>query len=178
MRIPALIIALAFILAPPAAAQIHGVAVQVSQGQAVPTPAQLREVIAPGDFVRDLAPWARMDPGCNLTSDANAQIVIPPEMQALYDTVAAAKGKNFITLGFNNAACGQRSNYGAAGFPNTPALRAEFASYAAQLVKTVPALGGISIWNEMNGSFNGGYTGPGSIVASHSLLPARQRRHL
>ena len=34
-----------------------------------------------------------------------------------------------------------------------------------QLVQTVPALAGISIWNEMNGSFNGGYTDAGAIAA-------------
>ena len=152
-------------LAEPAAAQLHGVAVQVSQGQAIPTPAQLRELIEPGDFVRDLAPWPRMDPNCNLSSDSNAQINIPSEMQTLYDNVAAARGKNFLTLGFNNVACGQSSNLGWTGFPNTPRLRAEFAAYAAQMVQSVPALGGISIWNELNGSFNGGYTGPGSIPA-------------
>jgi hypothetical protein len=86
-------------------------------------------------------------------------------MQTLYNNVAAAGGKNFLTLGFNNVACGQASNYGWTGFPNTPGLRAEFAAYAAQLVERVPALGGISIWNELNGTFNGGYTGPGSIPA-------------
>lgn len=148
--------------AAPAKAQLHGVAVQVSQGQATPTEAQLRSLTNPGDFVRDLAPWSRTDPACNLTTSPGAAIAIPPAMQTLYDRVAAAGRKNFLTLGFNNVACGQPSALGWTGFPNTPALRAEFAAYAVQLVQTVPELGGISIWNELNGAFNGGYTGPGS----------------
>ena len=87
-------------------AQVHGVAVQVSQGQAVPTRAQLNQVIEAGDFVRDLAPWSRTDPGCNLIADPHARIVIPNELQTLYANVAAVGGKNFLTLGFNNVACG------------------------------------------------------------------------
>jgi hypothetical protein len=142
-------------------AQVHGVAVQVSQGQAIPTTAQIRQLTNPGDFVRDLAPWARTDPNCDLTT--GGVITIPSEMQTLYNRVAQTGRKNFVTLGFNNVACGQVSNFGWLDFPNTPQLRAEFAAYAVQLVQSVPNLGGISIWNELNGSFNGGYTGAGSI---------------
>src|SRR5258706_1359811 len=149
----------------PAQAQVHGVAVQVSQGQDIPTTAQLRALTNPGDFMRDLAPWSRNDPGCDLTTTAGATITIPPEMQTLYNRVAQTGRKNFISLGFNNVACGQVSALGWLDFPNTPALRAEFAAYAVQLVQTVPQLAGISIWNEMNGAFNGGYTGAGSIPA-------------
>jgi hypothetical protein len=156
-----LLLILALCAAAPAGAQpVHGVAVQVSQGQAMPTDAQIRSLTNPGDFVRDLAPWSRTDPACNLTGGGT--IAIPAPMQSLYDNVAAAGRRNFLTLGFNNVACGQPSALGWTGFPNTPQLRAEFAAYAVQLVQTVPALGGISIWNEMNGAFNGGYTGPGS----------------
>ena len=151
------------LLALPAAAQIFGVAVQASQGQAVPSVAQLQSIMAPGGFVRDLAPWSKMDPGCDLVRDG--RIVIPDGLRQLYANVAAAGGRNFVTLGFNNVACGQSSPYGWTDFPNTPALRAEFAAYAVQLVQTVPALGGISIWNELNGSFDGGYQGSGRIAA-------------
>ena len=155
----------------PAWAQVHGVAVQVSQGQDIPTTAQLRSLTNAGDLVRDLAPWSRTDPGCDLTS--GGAITVPPEMQTLYNRVAQTGRKNFITLGFNNVACGQVSALGWLDFPNTPQLRAEFAAYAVQLVQTVPQLGGISIWNEMNGAFNGGYAGPGSIaqkITAYCLL--------
>jgi hypothetical protein len=160
-----ILIATLCVAASPALAQMHGVAVQVSQGQPVPSVAQLRTLITPGGFVRDLVPWSKTDPNCNLATDPSAGIVILDPLRQLYDNVAAAGGKNFATLGFNNAACGQASAYGWTGFPNTPALRAEFAAYAVQVVQSVPSLGGISIWNEMNGSFNGGYGGPGSIAA-------------
>ena len=155
----------------PAWAQVHGVAVQVSQGQDIPTTAQLRSLTNAGDLVRDLAPWSRTDPGCDLTR--GGVITVPPEMQTLYNRVAQTGRKNFITLGFNNVACGQVSALGWLDFPNTPQLRAEFAAYAVQLVQTVPQLGGISIWNEMNGAFNGGYAGPGSIaqkITAYCLL--------
>lgn len=159
----------------PAAAQVtvHGVAVQVSQGQAVPSRAQLKALTVPGDFVRDMAPWRLVDPGCDLTSDPTARIVIPDALQQLYGNVAAVGDFNFVTLGFNNVACGQSSNSGTSEFPDTPGLRAEFAAYAAQMVQRVPNLAGISIWNELNGSFNGGFTGPGSgaaKVAAYCLL--------
>jgi len=158
----AVMLLLALCWALPASAQVHGVAVQVSQGQDIPTTAQLRSLTNAGDLVRDLAPWSRTDPGCDLTS--GGVITVPPEMQTLYNRVAQTGRKNFITLGFNNVACGQVSALGWLDFPNTPQLRAEFAAYAVQLVQTVPQLGGISIWNEMNGAFNGGYAGPGSIA--------------
>ena len=159
----AVMLLLALCWALPASAQVHGVAVQVSQGQDIPTAAQIRQLTNPGDFVRDLAPWSRTDPDCDLTSGGT--IAIPPEMQTLYNRVAQSGRKNFVTLGFNNVACGQVSALGWLDFPNTPQLRAEFAAYAVQLVQTVPQLAGISIWNEMNGAFNGGYTGAGSIPA-------------
>src|SRR5690349_352704 len=129
------IVILLLALCVPAQAQVHGVAVQVSQGQDVPTTAQIRALTNPGDFVRDLAPWARTDPNCDLTN--GGAVAIPPEMQTLYNRVAQTGRKNFVTLGFNNVACGQVSNLGWLDFPNTPALRAEFAAYAVQLVQTV-----------------------------------------
>jgi hypothetical protein len=158
----ALLLLSALCAAAPAQAQIHGIAVQVSQGQAIPTQEQIVSLTNPGDFVRDLAPWSRTDPGCDLTKTQGAVIAVPPALQTLYDSVAATGRKNFLTLGFNNVACGQVSTLGWTGFPNTPELRAEFSAYAVQLVQTVPQLGGISIWNEMNGAFNGGYKGPGT----------------
>src|SRR5690348_7528522 len=161
-RVVGLLLALCWAI--PAQAQVHGIAVQVSQGQDIPTTAQIRALTNPGDFVRDLAPWARTDPDCDLATMPGATISIPPEMQTLYNRVAQTGRKNFVTLGFNNINCGQVSNLGWLDFPNTPQLRAEFAAYAVQLVQTVPQLAGISIWNEMNGAFNGGYAGPGSIA--------------
>ena len=50
---------LALCWALPAQAQVHGVAVQVSQGQDIPTPAQIRALTNPGDFVQDLVDRVR-----------------------------------------------------------------------------------------------------------------------
>ncbi len=135
-----------------------GVAVQVSNGKPVPTQAQFEQVLNPGDMVRDVLGWHKADPRCDLAQSPAPRIVIPTSMQTLYDRVEAAGGKNFVTLAFNNRNCGQIANSGAKTFPSTPALRAEFAAYAAAVVQQVPALGGVSIWNEFDGTWDGGYT--------------------
>jgi hypothetical protein len=148
--------AVALLAAPPADAQVYGAAVQVSNGKRSPTQAQLVQILRPGDMVRDMLGWQKADTTCDLATNPARQITIPAAMMALYQNVAAAQGRNFVTLGFNNKHCGQPVNSGAKTFPNTPALRAEFAAYAAEVARRVPALGGISIWNEMNGTWSGG----------------------
>jgi len=154
----------------PALAQPAGVAVQVSGGKAIPTVAQLHTVLKPGDFVRDILGWHRADTGCDLRNNAAKPITIPTTMAALYANVAAAGGANFVTLGFNNKACGQPTISGVQAFPNTPELRAEFAAYAVAVVKQVPALGGISIWNELNGTWSGGYKNRAQQLTDYCLL--------
>lgn len=153
-----------------AQAQVHGVNVQVNEGGPVPTVAQLQAVLNPGDFVRDVLGWARVDRNCDLRGDPSRTIAIPDSMATLYERVRAAGGKNFVTLGFNNVNCGQISNSGADTFPNSDELRAEFAAYAVAVVKQVPALGGISIWNELNGTWNGGYTTAADRLTNYCLL--------
>jgi hypothetical protein len=133
----------------------HGVAVQVSNGKRIPSAAQLREILRPGDMVRDVLGWHRVDRSCDLATNPARQIEIPDAMMTLYRNVAAAQGQNFVTLAFNNKKCGQPGNSGAQTFPTTPALRAEFAAYAADVARRVPSLGGISLWNELNGTWNG-----------------------
>jgi len=88
----------------------------------------------------------------------------------LYHNVMAAGGKNFVTLAFDNTHCGQAMNNGNKTFPDTPALRAEFAAYAAAVVRQVPDLGGVSIWNEMNGSFGGGFLADSARLDNYCLL--------
>ena len=135
---------------------VYGADVQVSNGKRTPTRAELEQILRPGDMVRDMLGWQKADPRCDLTSGPGRQIAIPAAMMALYQSVADAGGRNFVTLGFNNKACGQPVNSGAKTFPDTPLLRTEFAAYAAEIVRRVPALGGISLWNELNGSWSGG----------------------
>jgi hypothetical protein len=146
------------------------VAVQVSGGKRVPTVGQLRTVLKPGDFVRDVLGWHRVDKRCNLRADPTAPITIPAPSVALYANVQAAGGKNFVTLAFNNKSCGQSANGGGAAFPDNPLLIAEFAAYAAAVAKQVPALGGISIWNELNGTWKGGYKNDADKLANYCRL--------
>ena len=158
MKLAALCTAFVLLLGSAANAQNFGVAVQVSNGRAVPTVEQLKMVLPPGGFVRDVLGWHRVDRACNLRNDPAQQLTIPPRLASLYEAVQKAGGKNFVTLAFNNRNCGQSSNSGVRNFPNTPMLRAEFAAYAAAVVRQVPAIGGVSIWNEFNGTWSGGYT--------------------
>ena len=163
--------AAAFLAASSAAqAQTRGVAVQVNEGKPVPTLAQLQAVLNPNDFVRDVLGWHKADPLCNLRFDPSRLIQIPSESSALYSRVEQAQGKNFVTLAFNNRHCGQPVNSGTKTFPDTDDLRAEFAAYAVAVVKQVPALGGISIWNEMNGTWSGGYRSAADRLTHYCLL--------
>jgi hypothetical protein len=134
---------------------VYGVAVQVNEGKRIPSVAQLQQILRPGDMVRDVLGWHRVDRTCDLATNPTRQIAIPDTMMTLYQNVAAAGGQNFVTLGFNNKKCGQISTSGTRTFPDTPALRAEFAAYAAEVARRVPALGGISVWNELNGTWDG-----------------------
>jgi len=136
----------------------------------IPTVAQLQIVLNPGDFVRDVLSWHNSDPNCNLRTDPALRLRIPNNLAELYANVQAAQGKNFITLGFNNTNCGQISNSGADTFPDTDELRAEFAAYAVRVVKDVPSLGGISIWNELNGTWDGGYSNAADKLTNYCLL--------
>src|SRR5262245_58870058 len=87
-------------------AVVHGVAVQVNEGRTIPTVTQLKTVLAPGDYVRDVLGWHQVDPNCNLRTDPFLPIEITDAMATLYKNVVAAGGKNFVTLGFNNSNCG------------------------------------------------------------------------
>jgi hypothetical protein len=165
-----ILVAVLTVLGRAASAQVHGVDVQVNEGLAIPTTEQLQAILGPGDFVRDMLGWGKVDPACDLAGHPSAAIKIPVASAVLYDRVQAAGGLNFVTLGFNNTGCGQSSASGAQAFPNTDALRAEFAAYAARVAQQVPALGGISIWNEMNGSWKGGYQTPAEALAGYCLL--------
>ena len=154
----------------PVLLQTYGAAVQVSNGGAVPSVAQLEIVLRPGDFVRDILGWQKADPHCDLQHTSSPKITIPSETAVLYKNVAAAQGRNFVTLAFNNVHCGQPTNSGSGTFPTTPALRAEFAAYAVGVVNQVPALGGISIWNELNGTWNGHLGSEAQTLTQYCLL--------
>ena len=155
-RVAFLAAAVVLAAAPGQAQTVYGADVQVSNGKRTPTGPQLDQILRPGDMIRDILGWQKADSTCDLTSNLARQITIPASMMMLYQNVADAGGRNFVTLGFNNKHCGQPVNSGAKAFPDTPQLRAEFAAYAAEVVRRVPALGGISLWNELNGTWSGG----------------------
>ncbi len=148
---------------------LRGVDVQVNEGHAVPTVTQLTTLLNPGDIVRDVLGWARVDRACDLTRHP-AHFKLPSSMAQLYANVQQAGGRNFVTLGFNNAHCGQKIVSAGQAFPDTDALRAEFIAYALAVIRQVPNLAGVSIWNEMNGQFNGGYATPGEAMAAYCRL--------
>jgi len=159
------------VAAPAANAQtVYGADVLVSNGKRSPADAQLEQLLRPGDMIRDMLGWHKADPTCDLVSNPARQITIPAATMALYRNVQAAQGKNFVTLGFNNKHCGQPVNSGAKAFPDTPQLRAEFAAYAAQVVRRVPALGGLSLWNELNGTWSGGGLPVAQRLTQYCLL--------
>ncbi len=152
-----------------ARAQLRGVDVHVNEGGNVPAVDELQTVLNPGDMVRDVLGWHLVDPSCNLRNKPSA-LAISKAMSALYANVGAAGGKNFVTLAFNNTHCGQSSNSGHKTFPNTDMLRAEFAAYAVAVVEQVPALGGVSVWNEFNGNAGGGIKGNAQKLSQYCLL--------
>lgn len=168
--IVAIVVGAWLLLCQGAIAQQRGVNVQVNEGGQIPTVEQIEALVKPGGFVRDTIGWGHVDPKCDLVSKPKLSITLTPELAKLYANVAAAQAQNFITLGFNNTHCGQHSSSGATDFPDTDKLRREFAAYAVSAVKTVPALGGISIWDEMNGTFGGGLGAPANRLAQYCLL--------
>ncbi|HXJ03145.1 MAG TPA: hypothetical protein VNH44_18140 [Micropepsaceae bacterium] len=170
IRFCALLTAALMLLGSGASAQTPGVAVQVSGGKPIPSVSQLQTILRPGGFVRDVLGWHKADPKCNLLRSPSTGITIPTSMDTLYRNVQAAGGKNFVTLAFNNMKCGQPTLSGAVTFPDTPELRAEFAAYAAGVVRQVPALGGISIWNEMNGTWSGGFHNRAAQLTAYCAL--------
>jgi hypothetical protein len=147
----------------------RGVDVQVNEGKPIPSVAQLTALLNPNDIVRDVLGWQKVDPRCDLTRSPG-DFTLPGAMQQLYRNVQQAGGRNFVTLAFNNKHCGQKIAAPAKAFPDTDALRAEFAAYAAAVVRNVPNLAGVSIWNEMNGMFNGGYATPQQAMAAYCRL--------
>ena len=151
------------------AVPLHGVDVQVNEGKPVPTVVQLQTLLNPNDIVRDVLGWQKVDPHCDLCAQSGA-FKPPAAMAQLYSNVEQAGGRNFVTLAFNNKHCGQTVVAAGKAFPDTDALRAEFAAYAVAVVRNVPNLAGISIWNEMNGQFNGGYATQDEAMAAYCRL--------
>jgi hypothetical protein len=156
------------------AAPVTCVAVQVNEGEKPPPSAAYRAVLSTGGCVRDVLGWHQVErePG---------RYVIPRGMAENYQNAAAAGLRNLVTLAFGNEI------YGANGFqgkpdpfllPTTPEQVEAFKRYAVWVASNdggaspdataanIPNLYGVSIWNELNGSW------PGGIKNVHDRLSA------
>src|SRR5215469_3719984 len=96
---------------------------------------------------------------------------MPPQQWQSYQNVAAAGSYNLVTLGFGNALYGSNGYQAKVddfGLPVTPQQIQAFTKYAVWVVSNdggsapdakaanIPNLYGVSIWNELNGSWDGG----------------------
>src|SRR5262245_66458221 len=89
MKFHALLAIPLILIGPSAHSAAHGVAVQVNEGKKIPTVAQLKTVLAPGDLVRDVLGWHKVDRNCNLRTNPSLPIIIPSAMNTLYQNVSA-----------------------------------------------------------------------------------------
>ncbi len=157
--------------APRLSAQIYavpgGIALQVNEGDAVPPVQILTAATNRGDDVRDILGWPESErsPGA---------YALPARNASLYAEVARAGLSNVVTL----FGCDTLAAYACSGpqsFPQTPAQIAGFVNWACWVVSAanIPNLRAVTIWNEMNGSFNGGIGNPAAQeLAMANLLVA------
>jgi hypothetical protein len=144
-----------------------GIGLQVNEGDAVPPAQLLAAATNPGDDVRDILGWpeSEQSPGA---------YALPARNAALYSEVAQAGRSNVVTL----FGCDTLAAYACSGpqsFPQTPAQIAGFTNWACWVVgaANIPNLRAVTIWNEMNGSFNGGIGTPAAQqLAMAKLLAA------
>lgn len=152
----------------PACAQTYnvyaGVDVQVNEGDPVPSTASVTGVTNSGDDVRDVLGWngSEKSPGVYVLNTSDA---------ASYQAVANGGRYNVVTL----FGCNTLSAYGCANtqsFPQTPAQITGFANYACWVVGSanIPNLRAVTIWNEMNGTYNGGISTPSAQEAAMAAL--------
>jgi hypothetical protein len=152
---------------------IAGLAVQVSEGGTVPTLPVLNAFLPPGASVRDVLSWASSE-------QTLGHYAVPDGDWRLYAAVASVGGKNVVTLFTGNLLYQTNGTF---GFPTTPAQIQGFANFAAWAVRNdgtgapnqhaanIPALYAVTIWNEMNGTWNGGiHTGQPRWNAMAALL--------
>lgn len=161
-----------------AAAPLTCVAVQVNQGESPPPSEALRRLLPKGGCVRDVLGWGRVE-------KERGRYVMPESAAQSYRNAAAAGMQNLVTLAFGNAI------YGGNGFqanpdglllPVTPEQVAAFTRYAVWVVSNdgaahadataanIPSLYGISIWNELNGSWSGGIKNVHDRLAAYAKL--------
>lgn len=120
-------------------AQNAGLALQVNEGSAVPA-ASLFQQFDPRSF-RDVLGWHRVEQKAGVYA-------LPADDAAMY----ALGVPNIVTLYGGNTLYGMKEADIALGAEQITA----FCNYAFWVARNVPNLQAISIWNEMNGTFDGG----------------------
>jgi hypothetical protein len=143
-----------------------GVAIQVNEGDTLAPASVFATFLNRQDDVHDAAGWHRSE-------KALGTYTLPATDAASYQQAAANNWSNVLTL----QGCVKFAPYNCprnSSFPQTPAQITGFANWACWLVKNnggpigssaaanIPALRAVTIWSEMNGSFNGGITQPPS----------------
>jgi hypothetical protein len=138
--------------------------VQVNEGETPPSVHMLQAILPKGGCVRDMLGWHQVE-------QVAGQLVMPAGQWQSYQNVAAAGGYNIVTLGFGNALYGSNGYQAEVdnfGLPVTMQQIQAFKKYAVWVVSNdggaspdsaaanIPNLYGVSIWNELNGSWTGG----------------------
>jgi hypothetical protein len=135
---------------------VAGLAVQVNEGEPVPDMSVFKAFLRPGQTVRDALGWRRVE-------HSKGGFQLPQPDADLYARVAAAGGKNVVSLFSGNELYGMKSD----DFPVTPEQIEGFANFAAWVVgndgaghadaraANIPNLYAVTVWNEMNGTWHG-----------------------
>jgi len=157
-----------------AVAAIAGLALQANEGGSLPSEATLRSYLPPGQTVRDVLGWQRVE-------SARGVYAMPDSNWRLYTLVSSVGGKNVVTLFSGNRAYGMEKF----GFPENDDQRQGFADFAAWAVRNdgpgkpnghaanIPNLYAVTIWNEMNGSWHGDIRKPDDRAAAMAALLSR-----
>jgi len=145
----------------PALANDWGIAVQVNEGAPLPPVPVLQAMAPAGSTVRDILGWHNVEKSRGLYT-------MPAVDWHLYQQVAAAGDKNVVTLFAGNPIYGTATF----GFPTSAEQIAAWARFAAYAVANdggtapdskaanIPSLEAVTIWNEFNGTWNGGIVTP------------------
>ena len=159
-------------------APIKCLAVQVNEGDAPPSVPVLRTLLPNGGCVRDMLGWHQVE-------KVAGQYTMPDRQWQSYGNVASAGAFNLITLGFGNKLYGSNgyqpklNNF---GLPVTPAQIQAFTKYAVWAVRkdgtgrpnataaNIPNLYAVSIWNELNGAWDGGIDDIHTRIAAYAAL--------
>jgi len=152
--------------------------VQVNEGENPPSIQMLQAILPKGGCVRDMLGWHQVE-------QVAGQHMMPTRQWKSYQDAAVAGMYNVVTLGFGNALYGSNGYQAKVdnfGFPVTTQQIEAFKKYATWVVSNdggglpdpaaanIPNLYGVSIWNELNGTWNGGIGDIVTRIAAYAKL--------